>query len=293
VAVGKGALTSDAKGNRSTAIGHSALNSQNFTSSSNSQNTAVGFQAGLSTTTGISNTFIGAVSGGLNTTGTGNTALGVEAGYANQSSNNNTMIGRSAGIAATGEDNTFVGRSAGSVMTSGSDNTLIGRFNGNGSGVDIRTESNHIVLSDGSGVPKFRVTGGSNDNQVFAPGVYTWTTSNPANVIVTSSTGHLARSTSALKYKQDIRDLEEMDIDNFRPVRYKSQCQVDDQTVDHFGIIADEVHNQGITELVTYGDDNEVEGFKYERLTAVLVKVLQQQKATITALEARIATLEG
>ena len=67
---------------------------------------------------------------------------------------------------------------------------------------------------------------------------------------------------------------------------------IDDQTNDHFGFIADEVHDAGITELVSYGDDNEVEGFQYERLTAVLVKTLQEQKKTIASLEARIKILE-
>ena len=99
-------------------------------------------------------------------------------------------------------------------------------------------------------------------------------------------TGTLARSTSALKYKQDIRDLENIDINKFRPVRYKSKCENDDQTKDHFGVIADEVDAAGITELVNYGADGEVEGFQYERLTVVLLKKLQ-------VLEAEIKTLKG
>ena len=119
-----------------------------------------------------------------------------------------------------------------------------------------------------------------------APGNY------PVTLVVTSSAGHIARSTSALKYKQDIRDLEDIDIDKFRPIRYKSKSDIDDQTKDHFGFIADEVHDAGITELVSYGDDNEVEGFQYERMTAVLVKTLQEQKKTIASLEARIKILE-
>ena len=53
------------------------------------------------------------------------------------------------------------------------------------------------------------------------------------------------------------------------------------------------MHDAGITELVSYGDNDEVEGFQYERLTAVLVKTLQEQKKTIASLEARIKTLEG
>jgi hypothetical protein len=39
-------------------------------------------------------------------------------------------------------------------MTTGSKNTLVGCYNGNQGGLDIRTASNNIVLSDGDGNPR-------------------------------------------------------------------------------------------------------------------------------------------
>ena len=138
-----------------------------------------------------------------------------------------------------------------------------------------------------------------NDGYVTATAIYSLTTGSGANVNVDAS-GFLQRSTSALKYKQDIRDLESIDITKFRPVRYKSKCKMDDPTKDHFGIVADEVDVAGIKELVSYGLTGDVEGFQYERLTVVLVKAMQEQQATITAqsaalaaLTARIVALEG
>jgi hypothetical protein len=89
-----------------------------------------------------------------------------------------------------------------------------------------------------------------------------------------------------LKYKQDVRDLEDMDISLLRPVRYKSKCEGDDQAKDHLGLIADEAAEAGFEELVSRGIDGEVEGFQYERLTVVLLKELQ-------TLRARVAQLEG
>jgi hypothetical protein len=128
---------------------------------------------------------------------------------------------------------------------------------------------------------------------------YNNTTASGANAVFQSN-GGFQRSTSALKYKQDIRNLESIDITQFRPVRYKSKCDGDDQTKDHFGIIADEVDEAGITELVTYNADGKIEGFQYERLTVVLLKSIQELKAindtqasTITALTARITALEN
>ena len=50
--------------------------------------------------------------------------------------------------------NTLVGKDAGYYITSGTKNTVIGKYNGNQGGLDIRTASNYIVLSDGDGNPR-------------------------------------------------------------------------------------------------------------------------------------------
>jgi len=118
------------------------------------------------------------------------------------------------------------------------------------------------------------------------------TTAAGANTVL-ASFGQLLRSTSALKYKQDIRDLEYIDLNKFRPVRYKSKCKNDDQSADYIGFIADEVDAIGLKELVSYGDNGEVEGFQYERMTAILCKAIQEQQTIINDLKARIETLEA
>ena len=125
----------------------------------------------------------------------------------------------------------------------------------------------------------------NNNGYVQSSAVYGRTTASAANVNVDAS-GYITRSTSARKYKHDIRDIEEIDISLLRPVRYKSKCESDDQTKDHLGVIADEAADAGFEELVTRGVDGEVEGFQYERLTVVLLKELQ-------SLRKRVAQLEG
>ena len=109
--------------------------------------------------------------------------------------------------------------------------------------------------------------------------------------------GNIYRSTSALKYKQDVRDLESIDISSFRPVRYKSKSPKDDPNKDFIGFIADEFHDAGLTELVSYGNDSDgkptvVEGFNYDRLTVILTKALQEANAKIATLEAKVKALE-
>jgi hypothetical protein len=123
-----------------------------------------------------------------------------------------------------------------------------------------------------------------NDSYTTLNALISFTTASAANVYGDSSTGEIKRSTSALKYKQDIRDLESIDITKFRPVRYKSKCDGDDQTKDHIGFIADEYANSQ-PELVQFGSDGEVEGFAYERMTAILCKTVQELTARLAALE--------
>jgi hypothetical protein len=230
-------------------------------------NTAVGYQAGYTNTTGIQVTYLGRNAGYL-TTGSFNTFVGSRAGY-------NT---------STGTANTYVGIDCGIDMTTGSKNTIIGGFIGNQGSLDIRTASNYIVLSDGDGNPRAYFDGSGNFHPKVVP-----TTALSANAYIDStSDNRLYRSTSALKYKQDIRDLPSIDITKFRPVVYKSKCENDDQTKDHFGIIADEVNEAGITELVSYGINGEVEGFQYERLTVVLLKAVQELTAEIDSLKAQL-----
>jgi hypothetical protein len=261
------ALSGNTTGSYNIAVGTGALGAN--TTASN--NTAVGYQAGY-TQAGNAN---------------GNTLLGYQAGYTGNSfidvNSFNTHVGYQAGYSnTTGIKNTFIGAGAGTAVTTGYNNTILGRYSGNGGGLDIRTASNHIVLSDGDGNPRAWFRG--SDGLLFCPAMYAVTSGNSANVVVNSDGGVL-RSTSALKYKQDIRNLESIDINKFRPIRYKSKCEGDDQTKDFIGFIADEVDAAGIKELVQYGTDGEIEGFSYDRLTAVLVKTIQDLQKRIEILE--------
>ena len=54
----------------------------------------------------------------------------------------------------TGSFNTGIGRNAGGSISSGAKNTIIGNYSGNQGGLDIRTLSNYVVLSDGDGNPR-------------------------------------------------------------------------------------------------------------------------------------------
>jgi hypothetical protein len=84
----------------------------------------------------------------------------------------NTIVGDYAGLNTTSAQNTFIGQGAGTLVTSGAKNTIIGRYDGNYGGLDIRTSSNYLVLSDGDGNPRIVVNnaGGMIVNGVVGDG---------------------------------------------------------------------------------------------------------------------------
>ena len=145
--------TGGSAGSYNTAVGRAAMNN-NY----GSYNTALGNGALQLNTSAINNTAVGYQAGYTNQTGSNNTALGYQAGYYNTAANN-TFIGTSAGLNTTSAINTFIGYGAGYLVTSGAKNTIIGNYSGNQGGLDIRTASNYIVLSDGDGNPRVVVNG--------------------------------------------------------------------------------------------------------------------------------------
>jgi hypothetical protein len=158
-------------GTANVGVGKQALGSN-----TGSYNTALGYQSGYSNTSGVNNTFVGVQAGYSNQTGQGLTFVGRNAGYSSTGSNN-TMVGISAGYNSTGGGNTFMGRShadagawgSGQTMTTGQKNTLIGGHNGDDSYLDIRTEDQNVLLSDGMGVPVLFRQGDFSETRTYHP----------------------------------------------------------------------------------------------------------------------------
>ena len=152
-AFGAFALTANTTGNTNNAFGRVAL----YTNTTGSSNTAIGQEALFSNTTASNNTAVGYQAGYSNTVATHNTFLGWQAGYSYNGSGGtyNCFVGTQAGYSQTsGQYNSYLGLQAGYSMTTGARNTIIGGYTGNQGGLDIRTASNYIVLSDGDGNPR-------------------------------------------------------------------------------------------------------------------------------------------
>ena len=127
VVVGANALDTDTKGSKSTAVGYGSLATQNFTSATNSNNTAVGHNAGTSVTTGIDNTLIGAGAADQLSDGHSNTIVGATAGDSITTGDENVAIGHGALDGAVGtHGNTAVGTDTMGGAITGSYNTALG-----------------------------------------------------------------------------------------------------------------------------------------------------------------------
>ena len=142
--------------------------------------------------------------------------------------------------------------------------------------------------------------------------VYDDTTSNSANMYIHSDGTHqVLRSTSSERYKKNIETLEDKYADavlGLRPVWYKSKCEADNADHSHWGLIAEEVAKVD-PRLVTFrneytedtGDGNtkvvkltepQAESVQYDRFVPHLINICKRQEDKITALEAKVKTLE-
>lgn len=96
------------------------------------------------------------------------------------------------------------------------------------------------------------------------------------------------RAVSSRRYKEDIADWD-VDVDAVLSVAPKTfHRKVDDPGVMDFGAIAEEVHDAGLTELVYYDHDGQVDGIRDHRLPWVLLAVVRAQQTQINELAARL-----
>ena len=279
-AVGSSALAANVNGSFNTAFGDSAL-AANVSANDNS---AFGQSALVLNQTGAANVALGRDALHSNLSASNNTAVGYQAGYLNQTGTDNLFLGRVSGYNTTTSGNTFVGADAGFSVTSGAKNTILGRFNGNQGGIDIRTTSNNIVLSDGDGNVRLFIYGSG----YFTTGTgtsspYNNASGSGANMVV-GSDGALFRSTSSLKYKTDVQDATFgiADVLKLRAVTYKGKGKFDGDKV-FAGLIAEEVHDSGLTQFVQYADDGSPDSLSYGNMVSLCIKALQELNAKFDA----------
>jgi hypothetical protein len=341
-AVGASALSSGSlSGAYNTGVGYQTLQA-NTTGSSNSafglqslvanttgyNNSAYGAISLYANTTGVNNTAIGEEALRTNTTASNNTAVGYQAGYSNTDQANNVFIGYQSGYANTaGYRQTFVGTNSGNAITTGVKNTIIGGYTGNQSGLDIRTASNYIVLSDGDGNPRgifdpssrllvgctatdsgaqfrFQYGSGQNGLQLFDNsgasgstfvifGINSGGNSNIGSIARVAATAAIVYNTTSdyrLKNVVGVVTDQGARIDALKPIDY----QWKEGNIPARGFLAHEF--QTIYPNSVTGDKDAVDANgkpKYQSMQAATSEVIADLVAEIQSLRKRISTLEN
>lgn len=180
------------------------------------------------------------------------------------------------------------GANIGSIYNTTSDITL-GVNSGNAtfetSGAErMRITSGGNVLigttTDAAGV-KLRVAGGI----IGCLDVYNNTTGAAANMQIDAN-GFFARSTSSIKYKKNVKDYTKglIEVMQLRPVLYEGKSESDKGKI-YAGLIAEEVHNLGLTEFVQYATDGSPDALSYQNMISLLTKAIQELKQEIDTLK--------
>jgi hypothetical protein len=124
--------------------------------------------------------------------------------------------------------------------------------------------------------------------RIYSPGVFNVTNGAAANMIVTSD-GGFARSTSSLKYKKNVNDSVRglSDLLKLRAITYESKNETEAGIV-FGGLIAEEVHEAGLTEFVQYAEDGTPDALAYGNMVSLCIKAIQELKAEVDALRAQV-----
>lgn len=128
---------------------------------------------------------------------------------------------------------------------------------------------------------------------LLANSPFNYTTGGAANAAIFSD-GNLGRSTSSIKYKKDVVNTNHglLDVMKLRPVTYRGKSENDGNTV-FGGLIAEEVHDAGLTEFVQYADDGTPDALSYGNMVSLAFKAIQEQQAIIEELKNKVAALEA
>jgi hypothetical protein len=330
-AVGVNALNATNTGGFNTGVANAAL--QNNTSGT--WNSAFGFGSLNSNLSGSYNTSVGGYAL-VNNTASNNTAVGYQAGYTNQTGAGNTVMGYQAGYAlTTGSYNTFIGvnnlvnGSAGSAITTGSKNTIIGAYTGNQGGLDIRTASNYIVLSDGDGNPRIwsestyaslqinqASVGLANSNSVSfvtnqgyavinhttgtASGTQYWAFGyNSSSIGSITQTGTTAVNFNGNSVPPSDQRLKTNIVDAptaqsyINSIKVRSFDWIADNTHQTYGMIAQELMVVAPEVVPVHADADTMMGVDYAKLVPALIKYVQELSAQVTTLQTQVTALQA
>jgi len=209
-----------------------------------------------------------------------------------------TIVGGTPGLSNAGLAIYDETNSATRMLIDSSGNLLVGDTSAAGrvlakSATSDGTTSSYVAKNSSGTILLDIISTGYFKTGVAANSPYNNASGSGANMVV-GSDGALFRSTSSLKYKTDVQDATFgiADVLKLRAVTYKGKGIFDGNKV-FAGLIAEEVHDSGLTQFVQYADDGSPDALSYGNMVSLCIKAIQEQQALITTLTARITALES
>jgi Chaperone of endosialidase len=273
-AIGYNALVSTIAGFSNTAIGSGALEDDMGTFFQGSFNTAIGAGALTSNTTGNGNTATGDKALEFNTTGSGNTAVGETALNSNTTGNGNTANGSDALFNnTTGSNNIALGSSAGVNLSTGSNNIDIGNAGVTGESSKIRIGTR----------PAQKAT--------FIAGISGVTVANGVGVIINTQ-GQLGTVVSSERFKADIKPMDKASeaLLALKPVTFRYKHELDPVGIPQFGLVAEDVEKVN-PDLVARDEQGKPYTVRYEAVNAMLLNEFLKEHREVQELKKQVATL--
>ncbi|MBF7107959.1 hypothetical protein ITQ99_04590 [Pediococcus pentosaceus] len=183
--------------------------------------------------------------------------------------------------------------------------SVIGKYIGPSAGVNLLQIGN-IGKDFG-----FQVGSYYGGEAVLSDFIYSATSSHSPDVHITEN-GRLVRTTSASKYKYNIKnpDIETTLGDrllNVHLATWNDKCAVDSyaeqlstgeerekSSIDeYYGLIAEQLRDAGLDMFISYGKNHEIEGIQYDRAWVPLLSVIRRLNDKVNEYELRLSKLEG
>ena len=288
-ATGYQALFSNTTGFANTADGAGALTAN----TTGTNNTATGTGALQFNVTGAENTANGDGALGQNTTGSYNTASGAYALEANTNGVDNTATGIEALIFnSTGSNNTAIGASALEKNTTGNSNIAVGFA----AGISLTTGSNNIEIGN-AGVAgesrTIRIGTRQTHRTTFVAGISGATVPTGVPVIV-DATGHLGTTTSSARFKEAVKPMDKASeaLLALKPVTFRYKRDLDPEGIPQFGLVAEEVEKVN-PDLVARDDEGKPYTVRYDAVNAMLLNEFLKEHREVQELKSTAAKQEA
>jgi uncharacterized coiled-coil protein SlyX len=259
------------------AVGAEALQSNTVASA----NTAVGYQALGSITTGVKGSDLGASTAVgfqalANATGALNDAFGYQALFHLTDGVDNVAVGFQALFGmTTGFFNVALGNSAGPNITAGTSDICIGA----GAGSLITTASNVIAIG---------ASGDNVENSCFIGNIFGQPVGLFGVPVLVDNQGKLGTILSSRRFKKDIEPMDRASeaILSLKPVRFHYKS--DTTNTPQFGLVAEEVAEVN-PDLVVRDRNGEIYTVRYEQVNAMLLNEFLKEHNRVEELKSKAA----